>query len=586
MVSLLAYCSPKTISYNYNIDDQKTGTHQEGIGKDADNFEDTEADAFSIFELDSARYYLKLYSDSIKSITHYKINSEYILAKDVLPEIYEKRDFELNWHQQDNRFDAISCLEKSWMDGLNPDDYHYEELKRLREDILSNVTLDYKELAQFDILLTDGILLYVYHLLRGKVIPHSLDVNWNFSSRSIPQNISKQFVESLKDHSVAEMVYGFRPDASIYNQFIDRLVRYNKIKTEGGWPKVNFSRTIKPDEFDSNLPVLRKRLYATGDLEYAEGFMDSLYDDDLVNGVKKFQSRHGLNPDGIIGKNTVSALNISVDDKIDQIKVNMERSRWILNEIDDHMVVVNIANFKLHYLMDSAMEYETKVMVGSYYNKTPVFKSKMKYLVFNPTWTVPYSIASKEILPKLKKDPNYLQDRNMTLLNSSGKAIDPKSVKWKEVSTNSFPYVIRQEPGPGNALGQVKFIFPNKYAVYLHDTPSKYLFAKEERAFSHGCIRVQNPLDFAQVLLADKGFDQEKIQEILAQKKEKVVNLKKPLDVLLLYWTCGFLSNGDIFFLKDVYERNESIMTELNNNNWKEIFDRYYKEIELSKATP
>lgn len=577
---LLFYCTPKSISYNYHVPDESIQVAEE-ISTEA---EEPIEDIFANFSVDSIKIHVESIINQLSKDQLYKINGEYIFSQNVLPEMYQKTGFNLNWHDARNRSEALECLEKSWTDGLNPADYHLEKILALRDDILNNKALDYNEIAQIDILLTDGLLLYSYHLIKGKINPNTLDLNWNFSSRDIPQTPAKLFLEAIEKNTVLETVYSFRPSSPPYSQFVNQLIRYQKIKENGGWQGVNAGTVIKPGEFSSILPSVRKRLFVTGDMDVEEGFMDSLYDEDLVNAIKKFQNRHGLNPDGVIGKNTYESLNKSIDSKIDQIKINMERARWILGGIDDDMILVNIANFKLFYLQDSIRAHETKVMVGTYYNQTPIFKSKLKYLVFNPTWTVPYSIASKEILPKLKKDPNYLADRNISLLTRDGKAIPQSSVDWSQVSKSNFSYTLRQEPGPGNALGQVKFIFPNQYSVYLHDTPSKYLFVKEERAFSHGCIRVENPLEFAEVLLKDQNWDREKIQEVLDGKKQKIVNLKKPIDVLLLYWTCGFLENKDIFFVNDVYDRDQKILTGLQNTNWEKLIKEYQQEIQKSAA--
>ena len=579
---LFSLCAPKNIPYSYHNEDKPESLREEYLPESHEE----EKDVFAGFSVDSIQTRIAAYVDSIKTNQLYQIDGEYIFAKVVLPEMYEASKFMLNWHDNQNRFEALECIKNSWKDGLEPKDYHLEKIDALRDDILSNTSLDYNEIAEFDILLTDGLLLYSYHLIMGKVNPHNLDVNWNFNNRAIPQDPTKLFLKAIDDQTVQQTVYDLRPDYQTYHQFIGAMVKYTELQHAGSWNPVGLNKIIKPGEFSKGLDNIRKRLFITGDLEMEEGFMDSLYDDDLVNGIKRFQSRHGLNPDGIIGKNTIAALNIPVEDKIEQLKINLERARWVLDDIGNNVVLVNIANFKLFYLKDSIREHQTKVMVGTYYNQTPVFRSKMKYLVLNPTWTVPYSIATKELLPKIKTDPNYLVDRNISLLNKSGKAIPQNSVDWSTVTPQSFAYTLRQEPGPGNALGQVKFIFPNKYAVYLHDTPSKYLFVKEDRAFSHGCIRVQNPLHFAAVLLNDEKWNQEKIKEVLDQKKEKVVHLKKPLDVLLLYWTCGFMENGDIFFIKDVYNRDQRILAGLSDTNWEELIREYHAEINNSPTNP
>jgi murein L,D-transpeptidase YcbB/YkuD len=244
----------------------------------------------------------------------------------------------------------------------------------------------------------------------------------------------------------------------------------------------------------------------------------------------------------------------------------MERCRWINNDLPEEFLLVNIAEYRLYLFRDRTIDYECRVVVGKEFHETPVFTSDIKYVVFNPTWTVPYSIASKEILPKLKKDPNYLQKRNITLLKGK-EEIDPSTVDFTQYSQNSFPYTLRQEPGPNNALGLVKFIFPNKHAVYLHDTPSKSYFEKTDRAFSHGCVRVKDPFILAEQLLGDKGYDSEKIAEVIKTKKLKNEYLSKPMPVMIMYWTCYENDkDGMIYFFRDIYGRDKKILTELNRD--------------------
>lgn len=575
VIVMLAKCTQKSVPYSYHESDadqpEQTLETEKQVAQEP-------VDIFADISTDSIKYYINIFIDSIARDELFKIENDYIFSKRVLPEMYKSGKNMLNWDNAKNRADAIDCLSNSLEDGLNPKDYHLKEINKLRESLLKNSFVDYKKIVAFDILLTDGLLLYTYHLIKGKIDPNSLDINWNFSSKNLPVNPTKLFQAALEENKIKEVVLNLRPKDRIYVQFISQLSNYQIMKDNGGWKSVNVKRVVKPGEFNNSLDDVRKRLFVTGDLEFEEGFMDTLYDDDMVAAVKRFQLRHGLTPDGVIGKNTLAAMNISIDHKINKLKLNMERARWVLNDISNELILVNIASFKLDYLHDSMRIHETKVMVGTNQHQTPIFKSKLKYLVFNPTWTVPYSIATRELLPKIKKNPSYLADRNISLLKG-GKAIPQSSVDWTKITSQHFPYTLRQEPGPGNALGQVKFIFPNKYSVYLHDTPSKYLFVKQERAFSHGCIRVQNPLSLAEVLLNDKKWNMEKIQEVLDGKKEKVVHLKKPIDVLLLYWTCGFLEDGNIFFIEDVYNRDDKISAGLKNNNWEKLMRDYQKEI-------
>ena len=528
---------------------------------------------------DSVRVYLSEKIKEINSSQYYQINDQYIISKDIIGELYQATNYSLLWENEENRLQALGLLENTWKDGLIPQDYHLAELSDLEQKLIQDETFDYNDLVHYDLLLTDGILLYAYHLIKGKVHPSTLDVNWNFSGRDLPDDPIPSLTDALEAKSIASFISDFAPSPYLYEDLKQALVTYQEIYENGGWSAVPIEGVLKPGQLSNQIHLLKERLEITGDYPNTEELSDSIYSGLLVEAVKSFQVRHGLNDDGIIGKQTIEALNVPVEDKINKLRMSLERARWVMEDIGDDMILVNVADYKLFYIEDAYNEYETKVMVGTYYHKTPIFTSKMKYLVFNPTWTVPYSIASKEILPKLKKDPNYLVNRNMTLLNASGKAINSTEIDWSKYSRSQFPFTIRQEPGPGNALGQVKFIFPNKYAVYLHDTPSKYLFEKDVRAFSHGCIRVQNPLKLAEVLLNDEKWNQGKIQEVLDTKKETFVHFKKPKDVLLLYWTAGLLKDGRVFFRDDVYKRDDAVLAGLNSQDWKSIMDEYYADI-------
>lgn len=294
--------------------------------------------------------------------------------------------------------------------------------------------------------------------------------------------------------------------------------------------------------------------------------MNVVFDEELHNTVKEFQKHNGLDADGIAGKNTFEILNMTISDRLDILRVNMERCRWLNNDLPEEFLLVNIADFHLYIFKNRQVDYHSRVVVGKEHHETPVFTSSIKYVVFNPTWTMPYSIASKETLPKLKRDPQYLQQRNMTLLRG-GKVIDPSTVDFNKYSQKNFPYTIRQEPGSNNALGLVKFIFPNKHAVYLHDTPSKSYFNKTDRAFNHGCVRVQNPLVLAEQLLGDKGYDKKKISEVLKSKKTTNVYLTKALSVMIMYWTCySDENNNKIYFYRDIYGRDKALLSELKES--------------------
>jgi murein L,D-transpeptidase YcbB/YkuD len=306
--------------------------------------------------------------------------------------------------------------------------------------------------------------------------------------------------------------------------------------------------------------VLARRLVASGDLpEDGLATIDDVYDESLEAGVRRFQLRHGLDVDGIIGPTTLRALNVSVEDRVQQLRINLERARWVFDDISDDFILVNIAGFSAYVIRDGEVAWQTKVQVGKPFHKTPVFRDEMKYVVFNPTWTVPYSIATRDILPNIQADPDYVARRNFDIKDRNGDLVDPKSIDWSKLSRGNFPFTLVQRPGPDNALGRVKFMFPNEHAVYLHDTPSKYLFGRAERAFSAGCIRVEKPFDFAEVLMGRDGWTQERFQEVLDSGEIKTVFLSKPIPVLLLYWTAEVHTDGSVYFYQDIYDRDQSV---------------------------
>jgi len=231
--------------------------------------------------------------------------------------------------------------------------------------------------------------------------------------------------------------------------------------------------------------------------------------------------------------------------------------------IGEDFIIVNIAGFRAYLVSDGELAWDTKVQVGKPYHQTPVFRDEMTYVVMNPTWTVPYSIATKEMLPRIQGDPDYFKTRTFDVKNRAGENVNPDSIDWSQLSRGNFPYTFVQRPGPANALGRIKFIFPNEHAVYLHDTPSKSLFGRSERAFSHGCIRTQKPFDFAERLLAPVGWDRARIDAQIESEETKTVHLAEPLPVLLLYWTADIGPNGESWFFKDIYERDQRVLDAL-----------------------
>lgn len=496
-----------------------------------------------------------------------EFEGEKILSKEFLPRFYEERDFQSAWSNFESFKDALLAIEESYLDGLLPTDYHADALVEIADRIMSlsaQKEIDYKWVAEFDILLTDAIFLYAFHLFDGKTDPYKLDLNWNFGYNDLPAEAPEGLALAIGERSLSQTLNGLRPNFQEYKSLMDELAFYRTIAENGGWGTIAEGGKIDPGASDPRIPLIRKRLLVTNDLSNPANLESTTYDAELEKDIRSFQDRHGLDVDGIIGKGSFTALNIPVEKKIAMLRVNMERARWVMHNVPDEFLVVNIARYKAYLIKNDQVIHETNVMVGKTYHKTPVFRAKLQYIEFNPTWTVPVSITRNEMIPKIKKDHDYLQKKNMVLLNTSGNIVNQSTIDFSAISANNFPYTIRQEPGPWNALGIVKFIFPNKHSVYLHDTPSKSLFSRANRSFSHGCIRTQHPLDLAEVLLKGTEWDKAKIDKLVDSKETKRVFIKPQLDVFLLYWTTGIIDTEEVFYLPDVYDRDQHILNMLD----------------------
>ena len=507
---------------------------------------------------------LKSTIEKIQSGEITEMNGELLFGEEGLPKFYKEIGYVTIWQDPQKANDAISQLTLAWKEGLDPLHYHLETILDLQNEIKKNPS-DKSLQVVFDILLSDGLMEYGYNLNYGRLDPKSLDPSWNFPERHFADDALEQFIAAINNHQINSFMAELPPQTHLYQLVKKALMTYIGFVENGGWESLSFPATIHPLDNTSLAPQLRKRLIAEG--YQIENSSSQIYDEQLVEQVKKFQKNNALGDDGIIGKNTIIAFNETAESKVNKLRVSLERSRWVdIGEVDE-FIVVNIAYYHLYYIDHHEAIYSSKVMVGKVNKQTPVFRDDLTTVVLNPTWTLPFSISSTETLGKLKKDPNYLQKHNMVLINSKGQIVSDAGIDWNKYKTGHFPYTVRQEPGPHNALGQVKFLFPNKYAVYLHDTPSKSLFAKEARAFSHGCIRLQNPLNFALFLL-DRDqpgeWTMERIQAIVKTEKTKNIRLKTSVPIYLMYWTAAIDENGNVYFTNDIYDRDPPIIKALN----------------------
>ena len=493
-----------------------------------------------------------------------QIGNAIIASRDMLPDLYERNSFEPLWQNPQNVSDLIDEISAIGSEGLKGDDYHLSEVLALKLLLEKSSAENYDLQADYDILLTDSLIRLCYHLLWGKVDPEGMHPHWNMGRQVNPDKDPVGALERrLRTGTLAEGLKNIRPRFKLYGMLKNALVRYNAIQDAGGWQQVPGGPTLKPGMIDDRIVFLRRRLAASGD--YADNLSASTYyDEGLVPAVKQFQQRHNLEADGKVGKKTLAALNIPVEAKIDQLRVNLERARWLLHKLPAEYLWVDIAGFNVFHYQNEEVVWSSRIMVGKPYRHTPVFKSKIKYIVFNPTWTVPPTILKEDILPKLKQGPDYLYEKKIEVIDRDGSIVDPTSVDWSLYNT-AIPFTLKQAPGPHNALGRMKFILPNKYFIFMHDTPSRYLFEKEDRAFSSGCIRVEKYTELAQRLLSDQvDWSPEKIQELIDTEETQRVNLRQKMPVFLTYNTVSVESDGNIIFLKDVYERDQAVLKGLN----------------------
>ena len=488
---------------------------------------------------------------------------ESIASLELLPEIYVSRDFLPMWSAA--RLDELlAIIAAAPADGLISEDYHYTAL----QELLAAQRAEPNPLrrANLDILATDALIRFGYHQRFGKVNPVDLDPNVNFRREAWPDGKPGDAVTeaALSAMPLADIVAGFFPRPDYYRNLRRYLMEYRRIAEAGGWPAVTPGPTLRLGDTDVRVAEIRRRLAVTNDLAPGTPLLSPEFDAAVAAGVSRFQERHRLESDGIAGAQSFEAMNMPVQARIDQIRMSLERLRWIDQELTDNFVAVNIADFRTFLVRDGAITWFARSQVGKPYRMTPIFRGDISYLEMNPTWTIPPGILRNDILPRVKQDPNYLIEKNISVIDRDGRKVDPLTVDWSGYS-KGVPYTLRQEPGPNNALGRIKFIFPNEHFVFLHDTPSRGLFDRAERAFSSGCIRVEKPLELAELLLGDPDkWSMEKLQAVLDSRKTQRVNLRPKEPVLILYLTASLGLDGGIRFAKDIYSRDDDLLAALN----------------------
>ncbi|MBK8176522.1 MAG: L,D-transpeptidase family protein [Rhodospirillales bacterium] len=425
----------------------------------------------------------------------------------------------------------------------------------------SGATAD--RLASMDVALNLALLRYASDVRRGRTVQSGNEDGRVALKVMDPLGVLTKAAES---NDPKAFVASLAPIDPIYIGLRRLLARYRAIAAAGGWPTVPEGPKLEPGMTDRRTAALRLRLQLTDDLPVTEqGRALDRFDDAVEQAVRRFQGRNGLAADGVVGPRTLAALNVPAQDRIRQILVNLERSRWLPDDLGNPYVMVNLAAFELEVVESGRTALQMRVVVGELDKRTPVFSDAISYIEFNPYWNIPRSIAVKEELPQLRGNPGALSAKNIKILSSDGEVVDPYMVDWSTVNSNHFPYRLRQEPGQRNALGRIKFMFPNPYDIYLHDTPSRSLFQRSVRAFSHGCIRVEKPLELAELLLRQTdGWQRSRIDGVIKDGRNRAVSLAKPVPVHIVYLTAWMSPDGRAQFRDDLYNRDATLVAALD----------------------
>ena len=445
----------------------------------------------------------------------------------------------------------VDALNLSYEDGLHPDDYDAVQLfKKLG-------ATDAAGLADLEVHLTTAAVSYAQHMNAGRVNPREVKKEIVIYPKAISPDTILDGIR--KTQNLKAYLRLLAPHTQRYERLRQALAAYRRIEAAGGFIKVPDGAPIKVGGIDARLSTIRQRLAQEGYLRGSGGGV--AYDPALVDAVKRFQEQHGLPSEGLIGPSTIKQMNISASDRVATLELNLERNRWLQNEFAPYHIFANLADQVVKLVKNDDTLHAEVIQVGQPYHQTPIFTDLMETVEFNPYWSVPPSIAVNEYLPKLRKNPGILSGENIKVLTNGGGTVSATAVNWSSLGKGNFPYSLRQDPGPGNALGRVKFLFPNEFNVYMHDTPAKAKFDAAQRYFSHGCLRLRDPLKMAEIILGPEGISRERIDQIVASGKNTPIRLKNPIPVYIVYLTAFVNKDGSVNFRDDVYG-NDAILAE------------------------
>lgn len=494
----------------------------------------------------------RLQSPAIASVA-----GEPLRATSAVAAFYSGRDYRPIWTDRaagDELAEAVSAADR---EGLSPTAYHAAILAEVGDT-------DPARAAERELVLSDAFLTYASHLRDGAVDRISLAPHVPSAD---DEDLFNLLAATAERRDVEQTLAALRPADAGYEALRSALEHYRDAAKRGGWPLVPFGPPLRVGVRDSRVAMLRSRLAESADAPQTAVADPLFFDAALGESLRRFQLQHGLPPDGVAGRETLAALNVRVEERIATITANLERLRWMPRDLGDPHVMVDTAAFEVRFIDHSRPALTMAAIVGTAYGSTPVLSSRITEIVLNPYWDVPPRLARKEILPILWKDPSYLTREGIRVfdgLRPGGPEIDPAAVDWRAITPTTFRFRLRQDPGPRNAMGRIKFRLPNAFRVYLHDTPARELFTRPVRTFSHGCIRIEKPLDLAALLLhGEERWSPPALVAAIESGKTSTIRLRKPVDVHVVYRTAWVDEDGAVDFRPDVYRRDPPLVAAL-----------------------
>ena len=450
-------------------------------------------------------------------------------------------------------YDALEFITRSVNHGLNPNDYHHDLLQHL------DPTGDKSEAHLFDLMLTDGLLKLIRDISTGRLDPALVDPKWSIPRP--PFNAAAFLQQALSTEHFKAGLNSLIPVSDQYRKLTAAAARYQDFLNRGGWLNIPETPELRAGRSHQNIPLIRDRLAIEhGTLNSPDTEQGNYYDEKLEQAVRQFQRRHSLDVDGIIGPASIDAMNVSAAERLQQININLERLRWLPDDLGERYIMVNLANYRLTAIDNNQTKLNMRVIVGKKKRSTPSFSSKMTHVVLNPRWYVPNKLARLDLLPKQQYNPDYFDQYNFRVFdnkNGNSTEVDPGSIDWQSMTRQHFPYSLVQDPGKNNALGRLKFILPNPWKIYLHDTPSKSLFNQTQRNFSSGCIRVEDPLALA-IFSMTGDATRQSLLDIINSDTIHFTKLEQPLSVYAVYATV-WLDGDELMFSPDNYRRDQKM---------------------------